>query len=99
MLWRFWKIGYDLDTPEMVYYVCVAVFILFAVCIILERIRMLIFKLLQIDRLTTFIGNSIDNLISKLLSVQFPEAVCESSSSSAADSEIVQPKSEEKIEQ
>ena len=99
MLWRFWKIGYDLDTPEMVYYVCVAVFILFAVCIILERIRMLIFKLLQIDRLTTFIGNSIDNLISKLLSVQFPEAVCESSSSSAADSEIVQPKSEEKTEQ
>ncbi len=98
MLWRFCKIGYNLDTLEMVYYVCVAVLILFAVCIILERIRMLLFKLLQIDKLTLFIGNSIDSLISKLLSAQFPEAVLEGSSTSIAESEIVTPKPEEKSE-
>lgn len=60
MLWRFWKIGYYCDTVDMVFYVCLAVLVLFIVCILLERGRMLLFKLLYIDRLCDFVGKYVD---------------------------------------
>lgn len=60
MLWRFWKIGYYCDTVDMVFYVCLAVLVLFVVCILLERGRMLLFKLLYIDRLCDFVGKYVD---------------------------------------
>ena len=63
MLYRFWKLGYFSDTLEMAYYVVVAVAVLFVVCILLERIRMLLFKILQIDRLTEVVGKAADSFV------------------------------------
>lgn len=60
MLWRFWKIGYYCDTPHMVLYVVIAVISLFVVCILLERVRMLLFKVLFIDKLCDLVGKAID---------------------------------------
>lgn len=60
MLWRFWKIGYNCDTAHMVLYVVIAVIALFVVCILLERVRMLLFKILFIDKLCDLVGKIID---------------------------------------
>ncbi|MGM9679953.1 MAG: acyltransferase [Eubacteriales bacterium] len=59
MLWRFKSIAY-LPTLQMVGGVLLAVLILFVLCILLERTRMLLFRLLYIDKLLDFVGSLID---------------------------------------
>lgn len=67
MLWRFWKIGYYCDTAHMVLYVVIAVIALFIVCILLERVRMLLFKVLFIDKLCELIGKVIDEFFKLII--------------------------------
>lgn len=67
MLWRFWKIGYYCDTPHMVLYVVIAVVALFVVCILLEKVRMLLFKVLFIDKLCDIVGKIIDKVFNFII--------------------------------
>lgn len=46
--------------------VFLAVLILFTLCILLERIRMLLFRLLSINKLLDFVGSLIDKGIGRL---------------------------------
>ncbi|MGM9637231.1 MAG: acyltransferase [Eubacteriales bacterium] len=65
MLWRFKSLAY-LPTLQMVGGVVLAVLILFALCILLERMRMLLFRLLFIDKLLDFVGSLLDKGIRRL---------------------------------
>lgn len=65
MLWRFKSLAY-LPTLQMVGGVFLAVLILFTLCILLERIRMLLFRLLSINKLLDFVGSLIDKGIGRL---------------------------------
>lgn len=62
LLWRFRSLAY-LDTGPMVLGVLAAVLILFVICIALELIRSLLFKVLWIDRLLLWIGDKLDLLV------------------------------------
>lgn len=59
MLWRFKSLAF-LPTLQMVGGVILAVLMLFTLCILLERIRMLLFRLLYIDKLLDLVGGLID---------------------------------------
>ncbi len=62
MYLRFWKVGYYENTWQMFIHVLAAVFVIYITCVILEKIRQLLFKYTFFDKLIEITGNGIDKL-------------------------------------
>ena len=66
MYLRFWKVGYYENTWQMFIHVLAAVLVIYITCVILEKIRQLLFRYTIFDKLIEITGNGIDKLFSIL---------------------------------